>query len=171
MFGSACIGSAGLVAGAVAGEVAGAAGETPGAVIGETPGTAGEMPGAVAGDMPVAGGIPVAGAPGAAGVVMVVGAPGAAVTAGVIGAPAGAVAAGLVAVPGGAVGAVWPNEVNASVTEQRLAVSSVFIGLIGKFFPGRFRYELFILNQISASRAKLSRLSFRHSWILAEPHV
>jgi hypothetical protein len=34
-------------------------------------------------------------------------------------------------VPGG--GGGWPKEVNTSVTEQRLAISSVFIGLIGKF--------------------------------------
>jgi len=38
-------------------------------------------------------------------------------------------------VPGGG-GGGWPREVNTRVTEQRLAISSVFIGLIGKFFPG-----------------------------------
>jgi hypothetical protein len=45
------------------------------------------------------------------------------------GAPAGFVA-------GGGGGGGWPNEVSTSVTEQRLAISSVFIGLIGKFFSG-----------------------------------
>ena len=40
--------------------------------------------------------------------------------------------------PGGGGGGVWPKEVHTSVTEQRLAISSVFIGLIGKFFPARF---------------------------------
>ncbi len=49
---------------------------------------------------------------------------------------AGAVAAGLAgAVTGGGGGGdAWPNEFKARVTEQRLAISSVFIGLIGKFF-------------------------------------
>ena len=36
-------------------------------------------------------------------------------------------------VPGGG-GGDWPKEVDTSVTEQRLAISSVFIGLIGKVF-------------------------------------
>jgi hypothetical protein len=69
-----------------------------------------------------------------------------AVVAAVAGDMAGAVAgdvtgavAGLVAVVGGAPGGLaagevagggWPNEVSARVTEQRLAISSVFIGLI-----------------------------------------
>ena len=70
----------------------------------------------------------------------------------------------------GGAGGAWPNDVNASVTEKRLTSSSVFIGLIGKFFPARFSDEaLFILNELSASRAKLSRLSFRRFRILAEP--
>jgi hypothetical protein len=48
---------------------------------------------------------------------------------------AGAVAAAAAGdVPGG--GGDWPKEVNARVAEQRLAISSVFIGLIGKFFSG-----------------------------------
>ena len=44
---------------------------------------------------------------------------------------AGAVAAGAVVAPGaaGGGGCVWPNEVSAKVREQRVAVSSVFIGL------------------------------------------
>jgi hypothetical protein len=88
----------------------------------------------VAGDMVVvAGEIPgaaavVPGAAGAAGVVT------GAVTGAVVGAVAGAMA-GLVAVTGGApggfagdVGGGWPNEVSARVMEQRLAISSVFIG-------------------------------------------
>jgi hypothetical protein len=48
-------------------------------------------------------------------------------TAGVVGPLGGAVAAA------GGGGGTWPNEVNAIVREQRLAISSVFIGLIGKF--------------------------------------
>ncbi len=55
--------------------------------------------------------------PGTAGLIAVAGAIG--------GAPAGLAGAG---------GGDWPNEVKTSVTEQRLAISSVFIGLIGKFF-------------------------------------
>jgi hypothetical protein len=62
-----------------------------------------------------------------------------AVTGAVAGAFAGAVA-GLVAVVGGAPGGLagvvagggWPNEVSARVTEKRLAISSVFIGLISE---------------------------------------
>ncbi len=48
-------------------------------------------------------------------------------TAGATGLLGGAVTAG------GGGGGTWPNEVNAIVTEQRLAISSIFIGLIGKF--------------------------------------
>jgi hypothetical protein len=52
-----------------------------------------------------------------------------------------AATAGLIAVTGAAAelaggGGGWPKEVHASVTEQRLAISSFFIGLIGKFFSG-----------------------------------
>jgi hypothetical protein len=77
----------------------------------------------VAGDIAaVAGVMPAAGeSPGAAGFVIVAGAVGSA--------PAGLAGD----VPGGG---GWPKEVKARVTEQRLAISSVFIGLIGKFFPG-----------------------------------
>jgi hypothetical protein len=95
---------------------------------------------AVAGDIP--GTVAVAMVPGTAGVV-----PGAAgdvaVTGAVAGEMAGAVTgavAGLMAVVGGGpggrlvggavVGGGWPNEVSARVTEKRLAISSVFIGLI-----------------------------------------
>jgi len=76
----------------------------------------------VAGDIAaVAGVMPAAGeSPGTAGLVAVTGALG--------GAPAGFAGD----VPGGG----WPKEVNTSVTEQRLAISSVFIGLIGKCFSG-----------------------------------
>lgn len=56
----------------------------------------------------------------AAGLVIVAGAVG--------GAPAGLV--------GGVPGGGWLKEVNARVAEQRLTISNVFIGLIGKFFPG-----------------------------------
>ena len=73
--------------------------------------------GEIAGDIAaVAGVIPAAGEIAAAGVVTVAGATGCA--------PAGLAGE----VPGGS----WANEVNATV-EQRLAISSVFIGLIGKF--------------------------------------
>jgi hypothetical protein len=76
------------------------AGEIPGtaAVVPGTAGAAGVMAGAVAGD--------IAGA--VAGLMAVVG-----------GAPGGFA---------GDVGGGWPNEVRARVTEQRLAISSVFIG-------------------------------------------
>ena len=107
--------AAGLVAVVVAGDMAG-----------EVPGTIGDMPGEVtaAGVVPgMAGLVATAGlVAGMAGLV--------AGTAGeVTGAVVGAVAAGLVVV-GGAAGDVWPNEVSARVTVQRLAISSVFIGLI-----------------------------------------
>ena len=91
---------------------------------------AGDIPGTVAVAIGLAAG---AVAPGTAGVI-----PGTAGlvpgTAGdVIGAVTGAVAAGmagLVAVVGGAAGDDWPNEVSARATVARLAISSVFIGLI-----------------------------------------
>jgi hypothetical protein len=101
----------------VAGDIAVVAGVVP---------AAGEIPGAVAAGLaPVTGG-----------------------TAGVVagaGAVTGAVA-GLVAVVGGAPGGLfggalggggWPNEVKARVTVKRLAISSVFIGLIGKLSRAR----------------------------------
>jgi len=112
---------------------------------GEVPTTGEVVVVVVAGDIP--GTVAVAIVLGAAGVV-----PGAAgvmagaVTGAVAGEMAGAVtgavaglmaAAGLVAVVGGAPGGLaagvaggWPNEVSARVTEKRLAISSVFIGLI-----------------------------------------
>src|SRR5436190_7818459 len=67
---------------------------------------------AVAGVMPATGDIPAAGDIAAAGEIP---------------------AAGLAAAGGGG-GGGWPKEDNARVMEQRLAISSVFIGLIGKFF-------------------------------------
>ena len=93
---------------------------------------AGDIPGTVAEAIEVG----TAGVvPGTAGVVAVTGA----VAGDMAGAVTGAVA-GLVAVVGGAPGgrfvggAVggggWPNEVSARVTEKKLAISSVFIGLI-----------------------------------------
>lgn len=87
-------------AGAVVVEVV-VAGDMPGtdAVAPGTAGTAGVMAGAVAGD--------IAGA--VAGLIAVVG-----------GAPGGLLA--------GDVGGGWPNEVKARVTEERLMISSVFIG-------------------------------------------
>jgi hypothetical protein len=125
----------------VAGDMAVVAGVVPG--IGEMPGTVGLAPGAV-----------VIAVEGAAGVVT------GAVTGAVV-VVAGAVAglnavAGLVAVVGGAPGALvagevagggdWPNEVSTRVTEQRLAVSSVFIGLIAKFCRARI-----VMSWISSS--------------------
>jgi hypothetical protein len=77
------------------------AGEVPG-MAGLVAGTAGDVTGAVTGAVVAA----------VAGLVVVVG-----------GAP-GARAAGDVA------GGVWPNDVSARVTVERLAISSVFIGLI-----------------------------------------
>jgi hypothetical protein len=106
----------------------------------------------VAGGVPAIGEIPGAVAAGATGFVPVTVAPGAGGTAGFVagataGLTAGLTAAGLVTVVGGGPGgrfvggAVggggWPNEVSASVTEQRLAISSVFIGLVGKFSRAR----------------------------------
>jgi hypothetical protein len=50
------------------------------------------------------------------------------------------IVAGAVAAAAGLAGAVtgggggWPKEFKTRVTEQRLAISSVFIGLIRKFF-------------------------------------
>ena len=132
------------VAVVVAGDIAVVGGVVPGT--GEMPGAVGEAPGAVTAVV------------GAAGVV-----PGA-----VTGAVAGAVA-GLIAVVGGAPGARfagevagggggWPKEVSARVTEQRLAISSVFIGLIGKFSPARTDELDILFKDISPSRAKLSCL-------------
>ena len=120
------------------------------AVAGVIP-AAGEMP--VTGETPVTGEMPVV-AGGTTGLVAVTVAPGTAGAAGVV-AGAGLTAAGLVVVGGGE---VWPNEVSARVTEQRLAISSFFIGLIGKFSRARIDELVILLNEISASRAKLSRL-------------
>ena len=117
--------------------------------VGEPPG-AGETPVVVvvvAGDIAVAGVIPVVAGliPVVAGVIPVVAGETPVIgetpvvaggIAGLIAGAAGVVtAAGLVVVGGGE---VWPNEVSARVTEQRLAISSVFIGLFGKF-PGSNR--------------------------------
>jgi hypothetical protein len=89
---------------------------------------AGEIP--VTGEVPIAGEIPVTGetpvvAGGTTGLVPETVAPGTAGAAGVVAGTAGLTAAGLVVVGGGD---VWPNEVSARVTEQRLAISSFFIG-------------------------------------------
>ena len=97
-----------VVAGDIAGTEAVAIGLAPGAIdaAGEVPGAAGlvanagDVTGAVTGEVAVAGLVAAAG-----------------------GAP-GARAAGDVA------GGVWPNDVSARVTVDRLAISSVFIGLI-----------------------------------------
>jgi hypothetical protein len=89
----------------------------------------------VAGDTAATGVMPTAGEiPGTAGVV----------------ARAGAVAAaaGLAGVVPGGGGGTWAKEVHARVTEQRLAISSVFIGLIGKFLS---RLEIPILIPVCLS--------------------
>ncbi|MEY2561180.1 MAG: hypothetical protein QOG51_1595 [Verrucomicrobiota bacterium] len=107
-------GEAPVVVVVVAGDIAVVAGVVPGT---------GEMPGAVA-----------AGAT-AAGLVVVIAGDIAGI-AGLVAGTTGALAAGLVAggPPGGRLtgdvggGGGWPNEVSARVTEQRLAISSVFIG-------------------------------------------
>jgi hypothetical protein len=91
----------------------------------------GEIPGAVAAGLVV--------------VVVVVAGTAGLVTGAVAGDVAGAVT-GLVAVVGGAPGALlagevaggWPNVVSARVTVQRLAISSVFIGLIRMLSRPRF---------------------------------
>jgi hypothetical protein len=98
----------------VAGDIPGTVAETIGFGVMVAPGTAGaagDMAGAVAGDM-AAGAVAGDMAGAVAGLIAVVG-----------GAPGG-LAAGDVA------GGGWPNEVSARVKEQRLAISSVFIGLI-----------------------------------------
>jgi hypothetical protein len=98
---------------------------------------------AVEGVIPGAGERPGAVAPGLVNVVA--GAAGL-VTGAVAGDVTGAVA-GLMAVVGGAPGGLlagevagggWPNEVSARVTVQRLAISSVFIGLIRMLSRPRF---------------------------------
>src|ERR1043166_4886299 len=103
-----------VVAGDIPGTVAvapvtGTAGVVPGTAgeVAVTGAVAGDMAGAVAGDMAGA----VTGA--VAGLMAVVG-----------GGPGGRLVGGAVA------GGGWPNEVSARVTEKKLAISSVFIGLI-----------------------------------------
>jgi hypothetical protein len=72
--------------------------------------------------MAVSGVTPATGAKAAAGLIIVAGAL--------------AAAAGLAGAVTGGGGGGWPKEFKTRVTKQRLAISSVFIGLIGKFFPG-----------------------------------
>ena len=108
-----------------------AAGETPVVVV------AGAV--AVMGVVPIAGETPVV-AGGTAGDTPEMVAPGTAGAAGVVCGTAGFTAAGLVVVGGAVVVGgvvVWPNEVSARVTVQRLAISSVFIRLIPKVVPAR----------------------------------
>lgn len=134
----------------VEGTVAAAVGEAFGT--GETPVVVVVVTGdiAVAGVVPVIGETPITGetpgvAGGTTGLVPVMVAPGTAGAAGVVSGTAGLTAAAGLVVVGGAVGGavggvvVWPNEVSARVTVQRLAISSVFIGLIGKFSRARIR--------------------------------
>jgi hypothetical protein len=76
-------------------------------------------------------------------------------TAGVIAVTGGTAAAGLAGVvPGGGGGDTWPKEVT-RVTEQRLTISSVFIGLIGKFFS---RLEIPIMISVRLSSMRLVRV-------------
>jgi hypothetical protein len=56
----------------------------------------------------------------------------------------GTAAAGLAGVVPGGGGGGWPTEVKTRVTEQRLAISSVFIRLIGKFFPARIPISIYV---------------------------
>jgi hypothetical protein len=88
--------------------------------VGEAAGV--ETVAATAGDMAVRGVVPGTGdSPATAGLITAAG--------------VARAAAGLAgAVTGGGGGGGWPKEFKARVTEQRLAISSVFIGLIGKFF-------------------------------------
>jgi len=88
---------------------------------GVVPGAAGESPGTLAAGLATV----VGAVPGGLRDGFVTGA-GAVGTTGPL---AGAVAAG------GGGGGTWPNDVSAMVTEQKLAISSFFIGLIGKLFP------------------------------------
>src|ERR1043166_7924973 len=104
------LGEAEAVVVVVAGDIPGTVAVAPvTGTAGVVPGTAGEVAvtGAVAGDMAGA----VTGA--VAGLMAVVG-----------GGPGGRLVGGAVA------GGGWPNEVSARVTEKKLAISSVFIGLI-----------------------------------------
>jgi hypothetical protein len=119
--------------GAAAGLAAGdATGEATAVVV------AGDMA-AVAGVMPTAGEMP-----GTAGLV----------------ARAGAVAAAAGDVPGGGGVGTWPKEVNTRVTEQRLAISSVFIGLIGKFVS-RLEIPILIPVRLSSMRQGRVQQNFR----------
>jgi hypothetical protein len=93
--------------------------------VGEAAGV--EVVAATAGDAAVRGVMPGTGdSPATAGLVAT---PGLIAAAGVARAAAGLAGA----VTGGGGGGGWPKEFKARVTEQRLAISSVFIGLIGKF--------------------------------------
>jgi hypothetical protein len=100
----------------VAGDIPGIVALAPGAA-GVIPGTAGDVAvtGAVAGDIAgaVAGEMAGAVTGAVAGLIALVG-----------GGPGGRLVGGAVA------GGGWPNEVSARVTEKKLAISSVFIGLI-----------------------------------------
>jgi hypothetical protein len=74
-------------------------------------------------------------------------------------------------VPGGG-GGGWPKEVNARVTEQRLAIRSVFIGLIGSFFSGSNSNEdlgLVYPQRGTCESSKTFAFVFSMFLILAEP--
>jgi len=136
----------------VAGDIAADEGLIPGA--GERPATVAEAPGAVVVVVVVAGLIALAGLVTGAGAVVVL----AGAVAGLI---AGGAPGGLVAGDWFGAGAGWPKELKTMVTEKRLAISVVFIELIGKLFRPLIPLELGILiKETSASRAKLSRMGF-----------
>jgi hypothetical protein len=73
-----------------------------------------------------------------------------------------AAAAGLAgAAPGGGGGGdTWPKEVNTRVTEQRQAINSVFIGLIGKFLS-RLEIPILIPVRLSSMRQGSVQQNFR----------
>ena len=135
----------------VAGDMAAVDGLIPGA--GERPETVADTPGAVVVVVVVAGLIAVAGL--VAGAVVVLAGAVAGLVAAVGGTPGGLFGGGWLA------GGGWPKELKAMVTEKRLAISVVFIELIGKWTRPLIPLELGILiKELSASRAKLSRMGF-----------
>jgi hypothetical protein len=74
---------------------------------------------------------------------------------------AGAVVIGVPAAGGGGGGAVWPNEVSTNVSEQRVAVSNVFIGLRERFI---YRPDLSDeSSQLSPMREGRVEKNFRNS--------
>jgi hypothetical protein len=102
----------------------------------------------IAGDVAVSGVMPGAGDIATAGLVIAAGAVAAA--AGLAGAVTG----------GGGGGGGWPKELKTRVTEQRLAISSVFIGLIGKFLS-RLEFRCGFTVCLSSKRQVRVQQNFR----------